>query len=360
MKPLISFILPIYNTDELVLRSCLDCLTGFTSSQFEFILIDDGSQAYVKAVVEDYCQKDSRFIYLYQVNAGVSSARNSGLTHAHAEWVFFIDSDDLLTKNAEAILLESIKKFENSEVVLFNYGEINSQTGKVSEAKDPITIDSVYWQDLDAEELLLAVFRTPETGGNYSGYYLGMPWAKLVKREILNKNALRFPDDITKREDALFAVQLYSSQPKVSYVADVVYLYKTDNTDSLSKKYDPELPVMFVKLLNRLSSFQKAVRNKEAFNDSFSIYCFDLTKELVNLCYCNQNNSATYQERRQAFLNFRKREELVTYFTYIPKFNGPIWKKVLFKAIQQESFIFLNGIYIVRKAQNILRKRESK
>ncbi|MGM0123822.1 hypothetical protein IGI37_001196 [Enterococcus sp. AZ194] len=355
MQPIISFILPIYNIDKDLLKQCLDCLSQFSRLTIEVIMIDDGSEMYIKDITKDYIS-DVRFYYFYQSNKGVSAARNAGLRQAQAEWVFFLDPDDLLSINSESVLLEGIKNNNNSDVIIFNYSELDNKTDKVYRTLHSETVIRSRWENLNSEELLLSVLRTPETNGVYSGYYLGMPWGKLIRRNFLSANSIEFPEDITKREDALFAVQMYSCMPKVSWEESVVYLYRINNNDSLSRKYTIELPNMFTKLLYKLLKFRDKVNNKEAFDKSFSLYCFELTKELVNLYFCNQNNTATYMDRRYAFLNFRRTEEFMIYFKSVPKFNGPFWKKLLFQAIKNESFYLLNVLYIFRKIRAIFKK----
>ncbi|EOL47546.1 glycosyltransferase family 2 protein [Enterococcus phoeniculicola] len=350
MKPIISFILPIYNTEETLLRQCLNRLEQYSTIPIEIVLVDDGSSSTIKKIADEYVS-DVRFHYYYQENQGVSAARNTGLRHAHSEWVFFLDPDDLLTQDSEKYFLNAVKDNKKTDMIIFSYSELDNQTQQISPVPLSKIVKSDNGQLLNPESLLLAVLRTPETKGSYSGYYLGMPWGKLIRREFLVNHAIEFPKDITKREDALFAVQVYSCQPRVSCEASMVYLYRTNNNDSLSKKYAPELPDMFLNLLHRLLKYEELVNDKQAFNESYSIYCFDLTKELVNLYYCNQNNPETYKERKQAFLNFRETEELLPYFTTVPRFNGPLWKKVLFYCIKNKQFFFLNAIYVLRKVR---------
>lgn len=93
--PTISIIVPVYNKEE-YLKRCVDSITAQTLSDYELILVDDGSTDLSGQICDEYAEKDSRITVIHQKNAGVSSARNAGLTIASGEFVCFCDSDDKL------------------------------------------------------------------------------------------------------------------------------------------------------------------------------------------------------------------------------------------------------------------------
>ena len=90
---LISIIVPVYNVEE-YLPECLDSIINQTYSNFEAILVDDGSTDASGAICDDYCLKDRRFRVIHQKNAGLGFARNTGLDNAAGMYVQFVDSDD--------------------------------------------------------------------------------------------------------------------------------------------------------------------------------------------------------------------------------------------------------------------------
>lgn len=93
-----SIIVPVYNTGD-YLRSCLDSVLSQSFTDFELLLIDDGSTDGSSAICDEYAAKDSRVVVFHKRNEGVSSARNLGLDNAHGEWVVFCDSDDIVLKH---------------------------------------------------------------------------------------------------------------------------------------------------------------------------------------------------------------------------------------------------------------------
>ena len=95
--PQISVIVPVYKV-ELYIRRCIDSILAQTFSDYELILVDDGSPDKCGAVCDEYAKQDNRIHVLHQENAGLSVARNTGIdwtfSHSDSKWLTFIDSDD--------------------------------------------------------------------------------------------------------------------------------------------------------------------------------------------------------------------------------------------------------------------------
>jgi len=99
----VSIILPCYNGANFVIKT-LESIKNQTYKNWECIFIDDGSKDNTREVTSEYIKNDKRFNYIFQENKGVSEARNTGLKHVNGDYLFFVDSDDLLSKN----VLESL------------------------------------------------------------------------------------------------------------------------------------------------------------------------------------------------------------------------------------------------------------
>lgn len=100
--PQISVIVPVYKV-ELYLHRCVDSVLGQTFTDFELILVDDGSPDNCGAICDEYAAKDSRIVVIHQKNGGLSAARNAGLdwvfANSDSQWITFIDSDDWVHSN---------------------------------------------------------------------------------------------------------------------------------------------------------------------------------------------------------------------------------------------------------------------
>ena len=98
ITPKISVIVPVYNAEK-YLHRCIDSILSQTFTDFELLLINDGSKDSSGAICDEYAAKDNRVRVFHKENGGASSARNLGLDNAKGEWIAFVDSDDLLEVN---------------------------------------------------------------------------------------------------------------------------------------------------------------------------------------------------------------------------------------------------------------------
>ena len=108
-KPKISIIVPVYNT-ELYLRECIESILRQSFMNFEVLLVDDGSTDASGSICEDYAAKDTRIRVFHQTNQGVTAARKCGILHSNGEYLCFVDSDDTITSDALAILMEPLQR----------------------------------------------------------------------------------------------------------------------------------------------------------------------------------------------------------------------------------------------------------
>lgn len=109
MQPRLSVVVPIYNVEEF-LEECLESIAGQTMADLEAVLVDDGSTDGSPRIAREFAAKDPRFVYVRQPNAGLSAARNTGVRHARptAEYLTFVDSDDVVPHDAYARMTESL------------------------------------------------------------------------------------------------------------------------------------------------------------------------------------------------------------------------------------------------------------
>ena len=120
--PKISVIIPVYNTEKFLHR-CIDSILTQTYTDFELLLIDDGSKDSSGSICDEYAEKDSRVRVFHKENGGVSSARNLGLDNAWGEWITFVDSDDYIEEN----FLKSFDGNLDADLVVGNIQMIRKQ-----------------------------------------------------------------------------------------------------------------------------------------------------------------------------------------------------------------------------------------
>ena len=205
---MISVIVPVYNTEK-YLDQCVQSILAQTYTDFELLLIDDGSTDSSGALCDKYAEQDSRIRVFHKENGGVSSARNLGLDNVKGEWVTFCDSDDWVEYN---YLSSLILKCDN-DLVSSSY--IYDRPNKKQ------------YEQLDDDTLCINGYNLTEL--LMTGAYM-TPYAKLYKSKVLEKNKIRFNTRLSSREDTLFVWQYLLCVDKVTTLSDATYHYCiTDN-----------------------------------------------------------------------------------------------------------------------------------
>ena len=187
--PQISVIVPVYNVEKYLPR-CIESVLSQTFSNFELLLIDDGSTDRSGNICDRYAQNDSRIRVYHQNNQGVSTARNLGIEHARCEWLCLIDSDDYLDRDYLAVFMTQGHLTEDC---------LNLQGWQCVNEKEE-TVKTIQYPFLFSE-----LPQAGETIANYQAFSNNAPWAKLFNRNLIKRHQLCFPTQLPVREDAVFS-----------------------------------------------------------------------------------------------------------------------------------------------------------
>lgn len=125
--PMVSIIMPVYNVEKYI-RGSIDSVLAQTYTDFELIIVDDGSPDYSPQICDEYASKNNRIRVIHKLNGGLSSARNTGVDHANGKYILFIDSDDTI----EPDLLEKVvpvAEKENADVTIFGIKTVVTKNG---------------------------------------------------------------------------------------------------------------------------------------------------------------------------------------------------------------------------------------
>ena len=215
-EPLISVIIPVYKVERFLHR-CIDSVIHQTYTNWEMILVDDGSPDTSGDICDEYAKKDERIKVIHQKNKGLSGARNAGLDKALGEWIYFLDSDDYIKDNT----LEEMIRYSND-----GYYDVVSATTVA------LLANGVFYQSEKAEA---------ETDINKirKGVLLDTVWnlacAKLIKATIFEN--LRFPLNRV-REDLYMVPHIFFAAKTARVVPISFYVYSKENANSLSNGTD--------------------------------------------------------------------------------------------------------------------------
>lgn len=205
---LVSIIVPIYNAEK-YLDSCIQSVLRQTYTNWELILIDDGSTDKSGRIAEEYGFADERITVFHQKNLGVSLARNQGIDEATGNYVVFLDADDELIEDCLAKTV-NIAEETNADVV----------AGRSCENQE-LFQDRIIWTGAEALENSLK-----------DHLFTYSACAKLIRREFIGKT--RFTPDIRINEDSYFVFQLLCKQNVFVLTNDVIYFYRA-NSESASR-----------------------------------------------------------------------------------------------------------------------------
>ena len=211
--PLISVIVPVYKVEPYLSR-CVDSILSQTFTDFELILIDDGSPDSCGKICDEYAQKDTRVVVIHKENGGLSSARNAGIDwafeYSNSNWLTFIDSDDWIHSQYLELLLATATTHK-TDISVCEYEETSSFSKFMN-------ADSYSQQKLTPENLF--------TDKNVTAT---IACCKLYKKDCFKD--IRYPIG-RLHEDEFTTYKILFKKPDLSYLSEKLYFYYT-NPDSI-------------------------------------------------------------------------------------------------------------------------------
>ena len=247
MKPLVSVIIPVFNTER-YLRGCLDSVCAQSWRDLELILVDDGSTDGSGVICDEYAAHDARVRVLHQENSGVCAARNAGLQMAAGRYVCFVDSDDRLAENAVADLVSAALRSGASYIGEFPQKQNTDETV------------------IDVQKKPMELLHYLSTGTSASSC------AKLFELSVIRAHGLCFDTELKCSEDALFNRQYLCCCDRLCLIPETIYTINAENPVSLSKKGYPEFSRYFAKKLKVLEELTQRLSITQAQREEFLSY----------------------------------------------------------------------------------------
>ena len=288
LYPAISVIIPVYNAGEFI-GECLDSLLNQTFQDFEVIVVDDCSTDNSVAVVESYAPKFNGRLKIFSTeknSGGGYIPRNKGLLFSHGEYIYFVDSDDLILNSALEILYTSAKKYDAEVVYTGAYQRMMSKN------------DFYVFRDGEGKKLIedgfedKPDFRINDQKGNLSKLLLEEidgnfrnPWTKFIRRDFLIQNEIYFPK-IPIGEDFIWVINVYCHAKRFLRLPMPLYFYRISNTTSVTRK-QKEPSEQIARWISILVGFMKNLSALEAENEILlenPAYCFEAFKSHLEWC----------------------------------------------------------------------------
>jgi glycosyltransferase involved in cell wall biosynthesis len=228
MKPKISIIVPIYNVEK-YLEKCISSLLDQSFTDFELILVNDGSPDNCGKICDDFKEKDSRIKVIHLENGGVCRARNKGMELATGDFYVFVDSDDWVEKD---FMKDFVDHIEDDETLIIQ--DCNRDNDEKSETHFFGFQNKSFVLKEDFGKLF-----------HENAHYVpgGYPWNKLYSAKIIKENNLQFDPAIKLADDEKWNFEYLVHIKKLKFVenANYHYIYNPGSISNQARPFEREL-----------------------------------------------------------------------------------------------------------------------
>lgn len=255
---MISIIVPVYNTEK-YLDECIQSILSQTYTDFELLLINDGSTDRSGEICDAYALKDERIKVFHQQNSGQSNARNLGIAKSTKRYIMFVDSDDSISENLIKENLQILIENENIDFVQFPHYKWYGSNQQILCQSNSKIIDKLFFQEWLVHRNIT-----------------WLVWDKIYKRDLFVN--LKFKEGIIY-EDNLMVAQLLEKIKKI-YISDkgIYYYYLRENSTMTSPlTLKKEKDSFFV--TNQITNILKSNNERELYLQ-FLVRCYNIRKSL--------------------------------------------------------------------------------
>jgi len=277
-----SIIIPVYNVAPYI-EACVESILCQTFSDFEIILVDDGSTDESGVICDRYKEQDERISVIHKTNGGLSDARNVGVNAAKGEFLVFLDSDDFWLDISG---LEGIDKLINetkSDVVAYGRRVLNEKTGEIKDWSVMPDICRIKSQD-KTESMRYMID---------SALYISSACSKVVRRETIIKNNLLFEKGATS-EDILWSAKLAVYLKNIDYYTSNLYVYR-QRQGSITKTMSIKNIVQLIKNIEACIEFSELILDKRFY----SVYMGYVSYQYITLLA--NSYKLTHAERKEVW-----------------------------------------------------------
>ena len=217
MKPLLTVVIPVYNVEK-YLKRCIESILIQGWKNYDILLVDDGSTDHSPQICDDYVKAYDFISFIHKENGGLSEARNTGISNAKGEYVYFPDSDDWIESSTFSDLAEVIES-DKYDIISFNREFVKGED-------DLIVSDPVLTQVFEGKDAFVQMLK--------HSYITGFANDKIYRKSLFIDNNILFPSG-KYYEDLGTNYKLFLSANKVYATNQKYYHYLIDNPDAITK-----------------------------------------------------------------------------------------------------------------------------
>ena len=337
--PKLSVIVPVYNTEK-YLRECIDSILAQTFTDFELILVDDGSTDNSGTICDEYAEKDPRIQVIHQQNGGATAARRSGVRCACGEYITFVDSDDWISEDMYRIMVEHT----SADIVICKLMRATSMgMAEMCSSLNPGVYDK---RMLNESFYTTMLFDYNECRPAVHPSLCN----KMIRSEIIRDVINTVDDSITYGEDALCSYICMLHADCIHVIDQGLYFYR-ENFESVSNVYNKR---MFSALISLGMELKRQF--SEFGCDLQSQVCGYLSRHALE-CIRNEllyNSNASYKEKQKRIKKFINSPLLAESLHYaIPRIKD---RKTKFKLTLMK-YRMIGLLYFLYMGRNMMPKR---
>lgn len=344
MEKMFSIIIPIYKAEK-TLKRCVNSILNQEFKDYEIVLINDGSPDNCLKICKEYKENNNNIIIINKKNEGVSKARNEGIKISKGKYLVFVDSDDYIQPDMLAKLYYIITKKEY-DVIYFGMNNVN-QEGDI--------ISSTHLKELSysKEELYQGVEYLIKHN------YMGFVGSKIIKREVIKKNKIKFDEKMNYSEDFMMSCDFFDKIQSLYISPFNLYNYVkySEIGSSLSTRYIEDLIPIIDKLFINLKKVLENVCDNEKYKKNILLqFCIDqIPIIIINNIYTEKRMK--FQDinlESKKFISSKVFNYLIENYKDIRVIKNVKNKVLLDKIIRYRSYRLLTIVILVYKSKKNL------
>ena len=301
MKPLLTVVIPVYNVEK-YLKRCVESVIAQDWKKYEILLVDDGSTDHSPQICDNYVKTYDFISVIHKENGGLSEARNTGLSQAKGEYVYFPDSDDWIEPDTFIALSEALES-QKFDIISFNREFVKSE-------EDAIISDSVVTIVFEGKDAFVEMLK--------HSYITGFANDKIYRKSLFMDHDILFPKG-KYYEDLGTNYKLFLSAKKVYATNQKYYHYLIDNPDSITQSWNEKKFIDMFGFYKEVfySDFVRSQLNQEEFHISQLYYVNGLTHILASL-YKAKLDRQYAEIRNDVNQELRKNKIMYSKIKYLP------------------------------------------
>lgn len=328
--PFFSIIIPVYKVEE-YLERCVNSILRQKCSDFEIILINDGSPDSSPAICDRLVASNQKIKVIHKINGGSSSARNAGINMAQGEYLIFVDSDDYWvgTKSLNNIY-KRLKDNNRTEVLFYGHKVLNLTNNSLLSVKTGYDRQFIFNKNKD--EVIEYLFN--------NNLFPGAAWVTAVSRNIVITNEIYFQEGLIA-EDVDWLLKLFNFTKNFDSVEDIFYVYIKNRLDSISNSSGKKGVESILFILDKWVPYFQQHDERKITNYFLEFLAFHYSTVFLTFAYLNDSDKVVLKPRLKKYFFL---------FNYTKSFKQSIIKYLL------SLLGFSRGSIVARKLYILLNK----